>query len=92
LTTLVPEADPRLRCSKCGSKRINSRPAWHTARDRWGRERPEREAIREMIRLRLKEHEPLRVVVQEMAKRGHKISHQSIVNIVKRQGELCGRP
>jgi DNA-directed RNA polymerase subunit RPC12/RpoP len=29
-TTAVPEAGRRLRCSQCGSKRINSRPAWHT--------------------------------------------------------------
>jgi hypothetical protein len=27
----VPEAGHRLRCSQCGSKRINTRPAWHTA-------------------------------------------------------------
>ena len=26
----VPEAGRRLRCSQCGGKRINSRPAWHT--------------------------------------------------------------
>jgi hypothetical protein len=38
-----------------------------------------------MIRLRLEERQPLRVVVEAMAKRGHKISHQSIVNIAKRQ-------
>jgi putative DNA-invertase from lambdoid prophage Rac len=45
----------------------------------------EQQAIREMIRLRLEERQPLRVVVEAMAKRGHKISHQSIVNIAKRQ-------
>jgi hypothetical protein len=44
-----------------------------------------------MIRLRVKERQTLRVVVEEMAKRGHTISHQSVVNIVKRQGrgESC---
>jgi putative DNA-invertase from lambdoid prophage Rac len=47
----------------------------------------EQEAIREMIRLRLKERQPLRVVVEEMAARGHRISHQSVVNIVAR-GEI----
>jgi putative DNA-invertase from lambdoid prophage Rac len=46
----------------------------------------EQAAIREMIRLRVKERQPLRVVVEAMAKRGHAISHQSVVNIVKRQG------
>jgi DNA invertase Pin-like site-specific DNA recombinase len=51
----------------------------------------EQAAIREMIRLRLKERQPLRVVVEAMAARGHKISHQSVVNIVERQGrgETC---
>jgi putative DNA-invertase from lambdoid prophage Rac len=49
----------------------------------------EQQAIREMIRLRLKERQPLRVVVERMAARGHRISHQSVVNIVKRQGEPC---
>jgi putative DNA-invertase from lambdoid prophage Rac len=44
----------------------------------------EQEAIRQMIRLRVKERQPLRVVVEEMAKRGHRISHQSVVNIVAR--------
>jgi putative DNA-invertase from lambdoid prophage Rac len=44
----------------------------------------EQEAIREMIRLRVKERQPLRVVVERMAKRGHRISHQSVVNIVAR--------
>ena len=39
-TTFVPEAGRRLRCSACDGKRINTRPAWHTARDNWGRERP----------------------------------------------------
>ena len=51
----------------------------------------EQEAIREMIRLRVKERQPLRVVVAAMAARGHKISHQSVVNIVKRRGESCLR-
>ena len=46
----------------------------------------EQAAIWEMIRLRVKERQPLRVVVEAMAKRGHAISHQSVVNIVKRQG------
>jgi DNA-directed RNA polymerase subunit RPC12/RpoP len=27
----VPETGRRLRCSKCGGKRIETRPAWHTA-------------------------------------------------------------
>src|SRR6516162_9892959 len=27
----VPEAGRRLRCSQCGGKQINTRPAWHTA-------------------------------------------------------------
>jgi putative DNA-invertase from lambdoid prophage Rac len=45
---------------------------------------PEQEAIREMIRLRLEERQPLRVVVDAMAARGHRISHQSVVNIVAR--------
>ena len=26
----VPEAGRRMRCSQCGGKRINTRPAWHT--------------------------------------------------------------
>ena len=26
----VPEVGRRLRCSQCGSKRIDTRPAWHT--------------------------------------------------------------
>jgi hypothetical protein len=38
-TTFVPEAGRRLRCSACGGKKIDTRPAWHTARDNWGRER-----------------------------------------------------
>jgi putative DNA-invertase from lambdoid prophage Rac len=51
----------------------------------------EQAAIAEMVRLRVKERQPLRVVVEEMAKRGHRISHQSVVNITKRQsrGETC---
>jgi putative DNA-invertase from lambdoid prophage Rac len=44
----------------------------------------EQAAIREMIRLRVKERQPLRVVVEAMAARGHRISHQSVVNIVAR--------
>jgi hypothetical protein len=28
---IVPEAGRRLRCSRCGGKRIDTRPAWHTA-------------------------------------------------------------
>ncbi len=39
-TTLVPEAGRCLRCSACGGKRINTRPAWHLGRDNWGRDRP----------------------------------------------------
>jgi DNA-directed RNA polymerase subunit RPC12/RpoP len=39
-TTFVPEVGRRLRCSACGGKRINTRPAWHTSREAWGRERP----------------------------------------------------
>ncbi|MGO4871779.1 MAG: hypothetical protein ACLPGW_14415 [Roseiarcus sp.] len=30
-TVAVPEARRRLRCSQCDGKRINTRPAWHTA-------------------------------------------------------------
>jgi putative DNA-invertase from lambdoid prophage Rac len=47
----------------------------------------EQAAIREMIRLRLEERQPLRVIVETMAAKGHTISHQSVVNITKRQGE-----
>jgi ABC-type hemin transport system substrate-binding protein len=36
-TITVPEAGRRLRCSQCGGKRINTRPAWHVGRDTWGR-------------------------------------------------------
>jgi hypothetical protein len=35
-TIAVPEAGRRLRCSQCGGKRINTRPAWHTASNRHG--------------------------------------------------------
>jgi DNA-directed RNA polymerase subunit RPC12/RpoP len=28
----VPQVARRLRCSQCGGKLINTRPAWHTAR------------------------------------------------------------
>jgi hypothetical protein len=31
-TIVVPETGRRLRCSQCGGKRIDTRPAWHTAR------------------------------------------------------------
>jgi hypothetical protein len=30
-TVIVPNAGRQLRCSKCGGKRIETRPAWHTA-------------------------------------------------------------
>jgi hypothetical protein len=30
-TVAVPEAGRRLRCSQCGGKRIDTRPAWHTS-------------------------------------------------------------
>jgi hypothetical protein len=33
----VPETARRFRCSLCGGKKINTRPAWHTGRDSWGR-------------------------------------------------------
>lgn len=36
-TITVPKAGQRLRCSRCGGKRVSTRPAWHTARDAWGR-------------------------------------------------------
>lgn len=29
-TVAVPLTGRRLRCSQCGGKRINTRPAWHT--------------------------------------------------------------
>jgi DNA-directed RNA polymerase subunit RPC12/RpoP len=35
-TTFVPEAGRRLRCTACGGKRIDTRPAWHTARNAFG--------------------------------------------------------
>lgn len=44
----------------------------------------EQEAIGEMVRLRRDERQPLRVVVEAMAAKGHRITHQSVVNIVKR--------
>jgi hypothetical protein len=31
-TVTVPTAGLRLRCSACGGKQINTRPAWHTVR------------------------------------------------------------
>jgi hypothetical protein len=33
---IVPKAGGRLRCSQCGGKLINTRPAWHTATTRYG--------------------------------------------------------
>ena len=36
-TIFVPEVGRCLRCSQCDGKRIDTRPAWHTARDAWGR-------------------------------------------------------
>jgi hypothetical protein len=30
-TIIVLEPGPRLRCTQCGGKRIDTRPAWHTA-------------------------------------------------------------
>jgi len=36
-TILVPEVGRRLRCSECGGKGIETRPAWHAASDAWGR-------------------------------------------------------
>jgi hypothetical protein len=35
-TTFVPEAGRRLSCSACGGKKIDTRPAWHTARNAFG--------------------------------------------------------
>jgi ABC-type hemin transport system substrate-binding protein len=35
-TIAVPKVGGRLRCSYCGGKQINTRPAWHTGRDAWG--------------------------------------------------------
>jgi DNA-directed RNA polymerase subunit RPC12/RpoP len=29
-TIAVPKASHRLRCGRCGSKRVDTRPAWHT--------------------------------------------------------------
>jgi hypothetical protein len=31
-TLVVPKVGQRLRCSCCGGKQINTRPAWHTGR------------------------------------------------------------
>jgi hypothetical protein len=36
-TAYVPHVGQGLRCSQCGGRRILTRPAWHTARDTWGR-------------------------------------------------------
>jgi DNA-directed RNA polymerase subunit RPC12/RpoP len=33
--TYVPNVARRLVCSKCGSKRINTRPAWHRIKLPW---------------------------------------------------------
>jgi len=38
-TIVVPEARLRLRCGRCGGKRINTQPAWHMAPGNFGRER-----------------------------------------------------
>jgi hypothetical protein len=35
-TVVIPEVGRRLRCSACGAKQINTRPAWHAGRDAWG--------------------------------------------------------
>jgi hypothetical protein len=32
-TLAVPKVGQRFRCSECGGKQINTRPAWHTSRD-----------------------------------------------------------
>ena len=40
-TTFVPEVGRSLQCSGCGGKQIDTRPAWPTARDQWGRANPE---------------------------------------------------
>jgi rRNA maturation protein Nop10 len=37
-TIVVPDVGRRLRCSQCGGKTIRTQPAWHTARDPWGRD------------------------------------------------------
>jgi hypothetical protein len=34
----VSQVGQRLRCSQCNGKQINTRPAWHTVRNAWGRE------------------------------------------------------
>jgi hypothetical protein len=36
-TIIVPEVARHLRCSECGGKRIETRPAWHAASNAWGR-------------------------------------------------------
>jgi len=36
-TLVVPKVGQLLRCSQCGGKQINTRPAWHAASDAWGR-------------------------------------------------------
>jgi hypothetical protein len=36
-TIFVPHVGNSLRCSQCNGKAISTRPAWHTARDAWGR-------------------------------------------------------
>jgi hypothetical protein len=35
-TVYVPQVARRLRCSSCGGKQINIRPAWHTDPARYG--------------------------------------------------------
>ena len=47
----------------------------------------EQEALREMVRLRVEERRPLRVVVEAMAAKGHKISLQGVDNLVKTQAQ-----
>ena len=39
-TVFVPHVARRLRCSACGGKQINTRPAWHTGPQRGFRDRP----------------------------------------------------
>jgi hypothetical protein len=38
-TIVVPKVGRCLRCSRCGGKQIDTRPAWHAARNSWGQER-----------------------------------------------------
>jgi hypothetical protein len=39
-TVHVPQVAKRLRCSACGGKAINTRPAWHTGPQKGFRPRP----------------------------------------------------